>query len=183
LMSRVGKAPIALPSGVTVTVEGGVVKVKGPKGALESKLAADVSVRVEENTLTVERGSESKQVRSLHGTTRALVANMVKGVSEGFFRNLDIIGVGYGAELKGKNLHLRIGFSHPCVYEPPQGIEIEVPESTRIVVRGTDKQLVGQVAADIRAFRPPEPYKGKGIRYHDEYVRRKAGKLAVSTGT
>jgi large subunit ribosomal protein L6 len=168
-MSRVGRSPIEIPKGVTVNVDGGTVIVKGPKGELVTEI-------------TVARGSETKETRSLHGTMRALIANTVIGVSEGFSKNLDIIGVGYSAEMQGKNLSLKLGFSHPCVFEPPDGIEIEVPAPTRIVVRGIDKQQVGQVAADIRAFRPPEPYKGKGIRYHDEYVRRKAGKLAVSSG-
>ena len=157
--------------------------MKGPKGELRQEIKGDVRVVLEGNVITVERTSESKAARSLHGTVRALVANMVRGVSEGFFKNLDIIGIGYGAELKGKTLHLKIGYSHPCVYDPPDGIEIEVPEPTRVVVRGIDRQIVGQSAANIRALKPPEPYKGKGIRYHDEYVRRKAGKLAVSSGT
>jgi large subunit ribosomal protein L6 len=182
-MSRVGKAPIEIPKGVTVKVAGRTVTAKGPKGELKTEITGDITVRVDGDIVTVERSSETKQNRSLHGTMRALVANTVTGVSEGFFKNLDIIGVGYSAELKGKSLHLKLGYSHPCVYEPPAGIEIEVPESTRIVVRGVDKELVGQAAADIRALKPPEPYKGKGIRYHDEYVRRKAGKLAVSSGT
>lgn len=182
-MSRVGKSPIKIPKGVTVTVDGDVVRIKGPKGELETAFVAGVGVSVEEGQVTVTRAAETKPVRSLHGTTRAVLANMVKGVSEGFFRNLDIIGVGYGAEIKGKKLVMKLGYSHPVEYDPPQGVTLEVPEPTRIVVRGPDRQLVGQVAADIRAFRPPEPYKGKGIRYHDEYVRRKAGKLAVSAGT
>jgi len=182
-MSRVGKVPIELPQGVTATLEGSSIHVKGPKGELRQEIKGDVRVVLEGNVITVERTSESKAARSLHGTVRALVANMVRGVSEGFFKNLDIIGIGYGAELKGKTLHLKIGYSHPCVYDPPDGIEIEVPEPTRVVVRGIDRQIVGQSAANIRALKPPEPYKGKGIRYHDEYVRRKAGKLAVSSGT
>lgn len=181
-MSRVGKAPIEMPKGVTVTVDGRTVKAKGPLGELKTDIVGDITVNVEGNIVSVERSSETKETRSLHGTMRALVANTVTGVSTGFFKNLDIIGVGYSAELKGKTLHLKLGFSHPCVVEPPKGIEIEVPASTRIVVKGIDRQQVGQVAADIRALRPPEPYKGKGIRYHDEYVRRKAGKLAVSSG-
>jgi large subunit ribosomal protein L6 len=181
-MSRVGKSPIEIPAGVTVTVDGAVVRVKGPKGELTTTVGDGVDVSVEGSLVSVTRKSEEKPVRSLHGTTRANVANMVTGVSEGFFRNLDIIGVGYSAELSGKKLVLKLGFSHPIEFTPPEGIEIEVPESTRVVVRGVDKQKVGQTAADIRAFRPPEPYKGKGIRYHDEYVRRKAGKLAVSSG-
>jgi large subunit ribosomal protein L6 len=181
-MSRVGRSPIEIPSGVTVTVDGSTVKVKGPKGELATEIVGDITVSVDGNVVNVKRTSETKETRSLHGTMRALVANTVTGVSEGFLKNLDIIGVGYSAELQGKNLSLKLGFSHPCVYEPPKGIEIEVPAPTRIVVKGIDRQQVGQAAAEIRALRPPEPYKGKGIRYHDEYVRRKAGKLAVSAG-
>jgi large subunit ribosomal protein L6 len=181
-MSRVGRSPIEIPKGVTVNVDGGTVIVKGPKGELVTEITGDITASVEDGVVNVARGSETKETRSLHGTMRALIANTVIGVSEGFSKNLDIIGVGYSAEMQGKNLSLKLGFSHPCVFEPPDGIEIEVPAPTRIVVRGIDKQQVGQVAADIRAFRPPEPYKGKGIRYHDEYVRRKAGKLAVSSG-
>ena len=182
-MSRVGRARIEIPSGVTVVVQGRAVTVKGPKGELKWEVPENIEIVAEGNTVTVTRASDSRTVRSIHGTTRALVANMVVGVSEGFAKHLDIIGVGYSADLKGRKLVLKLGFSHPVEYEAPAGIEIEVPEPTRIVVRGIDRQLVGQSAADIRAFRPPEPYKGKGIRYHDEYVRRKAGKLAVSAGT
>ena len=182
-MSRVGKSPIEIPKGVTVTADGGTVRAKGPNGELAAEIANGITVSIDENVVTIARGSETKEVRSLHGTMRALVANMVRGVSEGFLKNLDIIGVGYGAELKGKKLVLKLGYSHPVEYSAPDGVSIEVPEPTRIVVKGADRQLVGQVAADIRAFRPPEPYKGKGIRYHDEHVRRKAGKLAVSAGT
>jgi large subunit ribosomal protein L6 len=181
-MSRVGKAPIEIPSGVTVKIAGRAVTVKGPKGELKTEVPEGVEIAAEGSAVAVTRASESNQLRALHGTARSLVANMVRGVSEGFAKHLDIIGVGYSAELRGKKLVLKLGFSHPVEYDAPAGIEIEVPESTRIVVRGIDRQLVGQTAANIRAFRPPEPYKGKGIRYHDEYVRRKAGKLAVSTG-
>jgi large subunit ribosomal protein L6 len=181
-MSRVGRAPIEIPSGVTVSVSGRAITVKGPKGELKGQVPDDVEVVAEGGAVKVTRSSESNEVRSIHGTTRALVANMVTGVSEGFAKHLDIIGVGYSAEVKGRKLVLKLGYSHPVEYEAPSGIEIEVPEPTRIVVRGIDRRLVGQSAADIRAFRPPEPYKGKGIRYHDEHVRRKAGKLAVSTG-
>ncbi|MBD3347848.1 MAG: 50S ribosomal protein L6 [Candidatus Eisenbacteria bacterium] len=181
-MSRVGKSPIPIPKGVTVSVQGASVRVKGPKGELSANIDPRIDAAVEGDALVVTRDGETKAVRSIHGTTRANLANMVAGVSEGFHRNLDIIGVGYSAELKGRTLVMKLGFSHPIEFEPPKGIEIEVPESTRIVVRGVDKRQVGQVAADIRAFRPPEPYKGKGIRYHNEYVRRKAGKLAVSSG-
>jgi large subunit ribosomal protein L6 len=181
-MSRVGRSPIEIPAGVTVTVDGSTVKAKGPKGELSTEIVGDIAVSVEGKVLNIRRTVETKDARSLHGTMRALIANTVTGVSEGFLKNLDIIGVGYSAELQGKNLSVKLGFSHPCVYEPPAGIEIEVPAPTRIVVKGIDKQRVGQTAAEIRALRPPEPYKGKGIRYHDEYVRRKAGKLAVSSG-
>ena len=181
-MSRVGRAPIEIPSGVTVKVAGRAVTVKGPKGELKGQVPENVEVVAEGNAVTVTRTSESNAARAIHGTTRALVANMVVGVSEGFAKHLDIIGVGYSAEVKGRKLVLKLGFSHPVEYEAPAGIEIDVPEPTRIVVRGIDRQLVGQSAANIRAFRPPEPYKGKGIRYHDEHVKRKAGKLAVSAG-
>ncbi|MBM3308260.1 MAG: 50S ribosomal protein L6 [Candidatus Eisenbacteria bacterium] len=181
-MSRVGKSPVVLPAGVTATVADDAVTVKGPRGELTTKIVRDVSVSVEGNTLTCERSSETKQAKSSHGTMRALIASMVKGVSEGYVRNLDIIGVGYGAEMKGKAVSIKLGYTHPCVYQVPDGIQIEIPEATRIVVRGVDKQLVGKVAAELRSFKPPEPYKGKGIRYHDEYVKKKAGKLAVSSG-
>jgi large subunit ribosomal protein L6 len=181
-MSRIGKNPIELPSGVTLTVDGKTVKVKGAKGELTLDMPETITVSQEGSTVRVVRASETKESRSLHGTIRARIANMVTGVSVGFERNLDIIGVGYSAELSGKKLIMKLGFSHTCEFVPPAGIEIDVPAPTRIVVKGIDKQQVGQIAADVRAHRPPEPYKGKGIRYHDEHVRRKAGKLAVSSG-
>ena len=181
-MSRVGRLPIEVPAGVTVTVGDGSVQVKGPKGELSLDVPDSIKVSVDANRVVVERLSEMKEVRALHGTIRARVANMVTGVSQGFVKNLDIIGVGYSAEMKGKELVLKLGFSHLCEFTTPAGIEIEVPAPTRIVVKGIDRQCVGQAAADIMAFRPPEPYKGKGIRYHDEYVKRKADKLAVSNG-
>jgi large subunit ribosomal protein L6 len=181
-MSRVGRSPVVLPAGVTATVGDGVVHVKGPKGELAVKIVRDVGVSVEGNVVTCERSSETKQAKSSHGTMRALIANAAKGVFEGYQKNLDIIGVGYGAELKGKTVQVKLGYTHPCIYQVPDGIQIEIPEATRVVVKGIDKQLVGKVAAEIRSFKPPEPYKGKGIRYHDEYVKRKAGKLAVSSG-
>ncbi|MCD4690174.1 50S ribosomal protein L6 [bacterium] len=181
-MSRIGRSPIELPSGVTIAVDGTIVRAKGPKGELTLDTPETITVNLDGNTVTVGRTSESKECRSLHGTIRARIANMVTGVSNGFEKNLDIIGVGYSAELSGKKLVMKLGFSHLCEFVPPAGIDVEVPAPTRIVVRGIDKQVVGQVSADIRAFRPPEPYKGKGIRYHDEHVRRKAGKLAVSSG-
>jgi large subunit ribosomal protein L6 len=181
-MSRVGKSPVPIPHGVTATVAEGIVKITGPKGELEIRVPDVLTVVVEGSILKVGRSADTKEISSLHGTIRALIAKMVKGVSEGYQKNLDIIGVGYSAEIKGRTLQLKLGYSHPIKYEAPKGIDIEVPEPTRVVVKGIDSQQVGEEAAKIRAFRPPEPYKGKGIRYHDEYVKRKAGKLAVSSG-
>jgi large subunit ribosomal protein L6 len=178
-MSRVGLAPIQLPSGVTVDVSGTTVTVKGPKGTLSETLADVISVSVEDGVLSVQRADEERHSRALHGLSRALIANMVTGVSEGFVKELQTVGVGYRAALKGKTLELQVGYSHPVSIDAPEGIDFEVPDPTKIVVRGIDKQKVGQIAADIRAVRPPEPYKGKGIRYVDEYVRRKAGKAGV----
>lgn len=175
-MSRVGKMPIPISPGVEVTIDGSRVKVKGPKGELEREFSPRMKIIKEEGLLRVERPTDSKQDKSLHGLTRALLANMVEGVSQGFQKVLDIVGVGYRADVKGKVLHLQLGFSHPVEYPIPEGVEIECPIATRIVVQGIDKEKVGQVAAEIRAFRPPEPYKGKGIRYEGEEVRRKAGK-------
>jgi large subunit ribosomal protein L6 len=179
-MSRIGKQPIKLPDGVTVGVEAdGTVAVKGKLGELKSKFHKDIVIKNEEGTLTVERPSDDKEHRALHGLTRALLANMVTGVSEGFSKQLDIVGVGYRAQLSGSKLVLGLGYSHPVEVEAPSGITFEVPSPTAIVIRGIDKQHVGQVAANIRSKRPPEPYKGKGIRYHDEYVRRKVGKTGM----
>ena len=175
-MSRIGKMPIAVPSGVDVTVEGATIKVKGSKGELSRTLSDRVSIDLTDGTLTVNRVDDSREARALHGLTRALVFNMVTGVAEGYTKSLEIQGVGYRAAMKGSDLELQVGFSHPVVVEAPEGITFEVPEPTRINVSGIDKELVGQVAADIRKIRPPEPYKGKGIRYVGEYVRRKAGK-------
>ncbi len=176
-MSRIGKAPIAVPGGVDVTIDGATVTVKGPKGELSRKVDDQVSVRQDGDQLLVERSDDSREARALHGLTRSLVANMVTGVTEGFRKELDIVGVGYRAALKGSNaIELALGFSHPVVVNAPEGIDFVVPAPTRIEVHGIDKQLVGQVAADIRAWRKPEPYKGKGVRYVDEHVRRKAGK-------
>ena len=175
-MSRIGKMPIAVPSGVDVTVEGATIKVKGSKGELSRTLSDRVSIDLADGTLTVNRVDDSREARALHGLTRALVFNMVTGVAEGYTKSLEIQGVGYRAAMKGSDLELQVGFSHPVVVEAPEGITFEVPEPTRINVSGIDKELVGQVAADIRKIRPPEPYKGKGIRYVCEYVRRKAGK-------
>ncbi|MED3661725.1 50S ribosomal protein L6 [Ureibacillus sp. FSL K6-8385] len=176
-MSRVGKKPIEVPSNVTVTVSAdNTVTVKGPKGELTRQFNQDMKIQQEGNIITVVRPSDSKEHRTIHGTTRALLANMVQGVSEGFSRSLELIGVGYRAQLQGKKLVLNVGYSHPVEFTAEPGIEFEVPSNTKIVVKGIDKERVGAVAADIRAVRPPEPYKGKGIRYEGEYVRRKEGK-------
>jgi large subunit ribosomal protein L6 len=177
-MSRIGRKPIAVPDAVTVEVAPGRVAVKGPKGELDQVLSTDMKVEQADGTLTVERPTDRGEHRALHGLTRSLIANMVEGVTEGFEKRLEIQGVGYRAQLKGKNLELALGYSHPVPIEAPEGIEFEVPQPTEIVIRGIDKQLVGQVAADIRKRRPPEPYKGKGIRYRGEHVARKVGKRA-----
>ncbi len=176
-MSRIGKAPIAVPGGVDVRIDGAKVTVKGPKGELSRELHEQVTIRQDGDDLLVERVDDSREARALHGLTRSLVANMVTGVTEGFRKELDIVGVGYRAAVKGSNaIELALGFSHSVVVNAPAGIEFVVPQPTRVEVHGIDKQLVGQVAADIRAWRKPEPYKGKGVRYVDEHVRRKAGK-------
>ena len=179
-MSRIGKAPIELPKGVEVSVKGDVVEVKGPKGTLTQDIDPALEVTQDDGVVTITRDNDERQTRALHGLTRALIANMVTGVSEGYSKELTIIGVGYRAALKGKTLELQVGFSHPVSVEALDGVTFEVPEPTKIIVGGIDKQKVGQMAADIRAVRPPEPYKGKGIRYTDEYVRRKAGKAGVT---
>jgi len=178
-MSRVGRAPIAVPGGVTVTLDGGIVTVAGPQGSLTRPLPGTITVRQEDSALVVERPDDQRQNRALHGLTRSLVANMVTGVTAGFSKDLEIVGVGYRAIAKGpSSLELALGFSHPVTVEAPEGVTFEVPTPTRIVVRGIDKEKVGQVAADIRKLRKPEPYKGKGIRYAGERVIRKAGKAA-----
>jgi large subunit ribosomal protein L6 len=175
-MSRVAKQPIAIPSGVDVNISGQAVSVKGPKGTLEFQVHDAVQIAREENELRVAPRNEKPNADALAGTTRALVNNMVTGVSRGFERKLELVGVGYRAQAQGKALNLTLGFSHPVVFEVPEGISIETPSQTEIVVRGVDKQQVGQVAAKIRAYRPPEPYKGKGVRYSDEVVVRKEAK-------
>ncbi len=175
-MSRVGKKPITIPKGVEVKIDNGIIKVKGPKGTLEREIHRDIRVTIEGDVIKVERPTDMGFHRALHGTTRALINNMIIGVTEGFTRELEIQGIGYKAELQGNKLRLNLSMSHPVVYEVPKGVTVEVPEPTKIKVSGIDKQLVGQVAANIRAFDPPEPYKGKGIRYVGEHVRRKAGK-------
>jgi len=175
-MSRVGKKPVAIPSGVTASVEGGVVKVKGPKGALQLALHGDVEAKMEKGGVQVDPRSDSKRARAMWGTYRTLVANLVTGVTNGFERRLEITGVGYRAAVQGKNLQIALGYSHDIVYPIPDGIAIVTPRPTEVVITGIDKQKVGQVAAEIRDFRKPEPYKGKGIKYAGEYIFRKEGK-------
>jgi large subunit ribosomal protein L6 len=177
-MSRIGRKPVSVPEAVTVEIAPGNIAVKGPKGELSQTYSQDMAVEQGDGVVTVTRPTDRGEHRALHGLTRSLIANMVEGVTDGFEKRLEIQGVGYRAALKGKNLELALGFSHPVAIEAPEGIEFEVPQPTEIIVRGIDKQLVGQVAADIRKRRPPEPYKGKGIRYRDEQVLRKVGKRA-----
>jgi large subunit ribosomal protein L6 len=175
-MSRIGRMPITIPSGVTVKMEGSVVTVTGPKGELTRTLHPDMIIKMEENTIIVERPSENKQHRSLHGLTRTLISNMVIGVTEGYKKTLEIAGVGYRAAKAGARLNLTLGFSHPVFVDPPEGITLDVPAPNRIVISGINKESVGAMAANIRSFREPEPYKGKGIKYEGEHVRRKIGK-------
>jgi large subunit ribosomal protein L6 len=178
-MSRVGKLPIPLPAGVTFKIEGDLSVVKGPKGEVRQHIPPGLSIEEQDGMLFVKRPDDSKTMKARHGLVRALIANQVKGVSEGFVRSLQIEGVGYRAQVKGKVLDLQLQFSHPVEYPIPDGITITCPEPTRIDVAGNDKQKVGQVAAEIRAYRPPEPYKGKGVRYVGEHIVRKAGKAAA----
>ena len=177
-MSRIGKRAVPIPSGVTANVEGQTVKVKGPKGQLQVVLPDDVTVKMDKGAVKVDPRNETKRARSMWGTSRTLVNNLITGVTKGYERKLEITGVGYRAALQGKNLQIALGYSHDVIFPIPEGIAIATPKPTEIVVTGIDKQKVGQVAAEIRAFRPPEPYKGKGIRYEGEYVRRKVGKRA-----
>jgi large subunit ribosomal protein L6 len=177
-MSRIGRAPIPVPAGVEIDLAPGRVGVKGPRGSLEQAIPIEMTVALNDGVVTVTRPTDRGPHRSLHGLTRTLVANMVEGVTNGYEKRLEIQGVGYRAALRGSSIELLLGFSHPVVVEPPPGIEFEIPVPTQIIVRGIDKQSVGQVAADIRRLRPPEPYKGKGIRYTGEIVRRKVGKRA-----
>jgi len=182
-MSRIGKQPVAIAKGVEIKVADGRVRVKGPKGQLDEAVAPHTKVEVTASEVRVARDSDEKRAKAMHGLMRALIANMVTGVTEGFSKSLDVIGVGYRAEVSGKKLTLTIGYSHPVVMEVPQGIEVVAESQTRLVIRGASKQQVGQFAAEVREIRMPEPYKGKGIRYVDEIVRRKVGKTGVSAGS
>ena len=182
-MSRIGRKPVPYPKGIRIEKMDGTITVMGPKGQLSAHIPSTIGVEVDDNEIVLTRSSEIKSEKALHGTWRALVSNMVKGVSEGYQKKLEIVGVGYKAELKGKKIQLVLGYSHPILFDPPVGIKLEVPHPTNIVVSGIDKHLVGQVASKLRSFRPPEPYKGKGVKYEGEYVRRKAGKAAATVGT
>lgn len=176
-MSRVGKKPIEVPAGVTITLgDKNEVTVKGPKGELSRTFNQDITISLEDNVLTLTRPSDSKDHRTNHGTSRALLANMVTGVSQGFERTLELVGVGYRAQMQGKKLVLNVGYSHPVEFTPEEGVEVEVPANTKVIVKGINKERVGALASNIRATRPPEPYKGKGVRYEGEKVRRKEGK-------
>jgi large subunit ribosomal protein L6 len=181
-MSRIGKKPVSIVKGVEVKQANGTITVKGPKGELTLTVHPDMTVVVDDAEVRVERPSDGKTHRALHGLTRALIANMVTGVTTGFSKTLEIVGVGYRADAKGKGITLNLGFSHPIDYQPVEGVKLECPNQTTVVVSGIDKQKVGQTAAEIRSFRPPEPYKGKGVRYQDEHIRRKAGKTAATGG-
>ncbi len=178
-MSRVGEKPVLIPEGIQVEKKGNVVSVRNDKGVLEERIHSAIKVIIEENQIRVERSSDGRFHRSLHGLTRSLIQNMVTGLTDGFEKRLEIVGVGYRVELKGRTLFFQLGYAHPIYFIPPEGINIEVVSNNLLIVRGVDKQLVGQVAAKIRSFRKPEPYKGKGIRYEGEYIRRKAGKTTV----
>jgi len=175
-MSRIGRKPVPVPNGVTVTVNGPAITVKGPRGELSRKLHPDMQVKVENGTVTVDRPTDEDRHRALHGLTRSLIANMVEGVTQGYKKQLEITGVGYKAEVKPFGLQLALGYSHPVEYRAPAGIKLTAPQPTAVVIEGADKEKVGQVAAEIRALRKPEPYKGKGVKYQGEQIRRKAGK-------
>lgn len=177
-MSRIGKQPVPLPKGVDVTLKGQSLRVKGSKGDLVLDVHPEMAVEIEDGEIRVQRPSDLGRHKALHGLTRSLIANMVEGVTDGFTRTLEIVGVGYKAEAKGKSVTFNLGYSHPVEFSPPEGVTVETPNQTTVVVSGPDKQAVGQVAAVIRGFRPPEPYKGKGVRYQGEQIRRKAGKTA-----
>ncbi|PIW69061.1 MAG: 50S ribosomal protein L6 [Ignavibacteriales bacterium CG12_big_fil_rev_8_21_14_0_65_30_8] len=177
-MSRIGKKPVEIPKGISIVKEGNSLTVKGPKGELKNSFNSAISIEVKDDEVIVTRPNDSKENRSLHGLTRALIQNMVTGVNSSYSKTLDVVGVGFRVEMKGKNLLMNIGYSHPIYFMPPDEITIETPTQTQIVITGIDKQLVGQVAAKLRSIRKPEPYKGKGIKYSDEQIQRKAGKTA-----
>ena len=179
-MSRIGNNPVQVPSGVDVSIDGSRVTVKGPKGTLDHTFDGRITIAMDDGAVTLKRADDERESRALHGLSRALLNNMVVGVSEGYSKELQAVGVGYRANLQGRKLELQLGFSHPVVVEAPEGVDFEVPEPTKIIVSGIDKELVGQTAANIRGIRPPEPYKGKGLRYSDETVRRKAGKAGIA---
>jgi len=181
-VSRIGKLPVTIPTGVKVAVDSSGVRLEGPKGKLQSTLPAGLEVKVEGNVVRVERRNDDRKIRALHGLTRKLIANMAQGVSQGFSRVLDINGVGYRAEVKGKELHMTLGFSHAVVFPLPAGVSASVERQVIITLTSADRQLLGETAAKIRSFRPPEPYKGKGIKYHEEVIKRKAGKAVGSAG-
>jgi len=178
-VSRVGKNPIGIPAGVDIKIDGATVTVKGPKGELSLQVDPDIKVTTRDGEITVSRPNDSQRFRAMHGLYRSLIANMVEGVTNAFQRKLEIVGVGYKGEMRNNRLNLQLGYSHPIVFVPPEGIEINAEGPTNLTVSGIDKELVGQVAAKIRSFRPPEPYKGKGVKYAEEHVRRKAGKTAA----
>ena len=181
-MSRIGKLPVAIPSGVKVALEANAVRLEGPKGKLQTAVPAGVEIKIEGNVVRVECLSEERKVRALHGLTRKLIANMAQGVSQGFIRVLEINGVGYRAEVKGQEIHMTLGYSHPVVFRLPPGVTASVERQIIITLSGADRQMLGEVAAKIRSFRPPEPYKGKGIKYREEVIKRKAGKAVGSAG-
>ena len=181
-MSRIGKLPVTIPAGVKIAVDPNAVKVEGPKGKLQAPIPAGVQVTVEGNVVHVTRDNEQRKLRALHGLTRKLIANMAQGVSQGFSRVLDINGVGYRAEVKGQEIHMTLGYSHPVVFPLPQGVTAAVERQIIITLSGADRQLLGETAAKIRSLRPPEPYKGKGIKYREEFIKRKAGKAVGSAG-
>jgi large subunit ribosomal protein L6 len=179
-VSRIGKKPVQIPKGVDVVLKDGSISVKGPKGELSEKIHPEIGIELKDKQVLITRKSDEKKCRALHGLWRALVQNMVVGVTEGYNKKLEIVGVGYRAEMKGTRLNLLLGYSHPILFAAPDGIKIETPTQTSVVISGIHKQLVGLVSAKIRSFRPPEPYKGKGIKYEGEYIRRKAGKAAAT---
>jgi large subunit ribosomal protein L6 len=181
-VSRIGKLPVAIPAGVKIAVEGGAVRLEGPKGKLQASVPSGVNVKVEGNLLRIERQAEDRKVRALHGLTRKLIANMTHGVSQGFTRVLDINGVGYRAEVKGQEIHMTLGYSHPVVFRLPAGVTAAVERQVIITLSSADRQVLGETAAKLRSLRPPEPYKGKGIKYREEVIKRKAGKAVGSAG-